>query len=60
MKFPYIVFFLFHILVSCHSTDTFDDDGLTFREDTNSTFKNETDTEGDFFDVAIVETDESI
>lgn len=60
MKLSYILFFAFYVAIFVHSTDTFDDDGLTFQEDTNSTLKNETDTEGGFFDVTIVETDESI
>jgi hypothetical protein len=43
---------------SIFSSDTFDDDGLTFSENSNNTFQNE--TESDFYDIAIVDTDETI
>lgn len=58
MKFNFLhLLFLSHVFsISC--TDTFDDDGLTFSENSNNTFQNE--TESDFYDVAIVDTDETI
>ena len=55
MKFSYIYFLLFRLAIFVHSTDTFDDDGLTFRNDENNVMKNGT----NFVDVAIVETNES-
>jgi hypothetical protein len=60
MKIRFALFLFFTRIVFLQSTDTFDDDGLNFIEISNKTVKNETDTEGDFFDVAIVETDELI
>ena len=58
MKFSYILFHLFTLAIFAHSTDTFDDDGLTFRKDGNSAQKNATSVEGNFFDDALVETNE--
>lgn len=55
MKFSYILLLVFRIAIFVHSTDTFDDDGLTFHEDENNVMKNGT----NFFDVAIIETSES-
>jgi hypothetical protein len=60
MKIRFALFLFFTRIVFLQSTDTFDDDGLNFIEISNNTVKNETDTEGDFFDITIVETDELI
>ena len=58
MKFSYILFYLFRIAIFVHSTDTFDDDGLTFQRDGDSALKNATSVERNFFDDAIVGTNE--
>tara|TARA_Y100000813_G_scaffold196650_1_gene180487 strand:- start:402 stop:587 length:186 start_codon:yes stop_codon:yes gene_type:complete len=59
MKFSYILFHLFRIAILVHSTDTFDDDGLTFQKDGDSAQKNATSVEENFLDVAMVGTNES-
>lgn len=58
MKFSYIPLLMFNIAIFVHSTDTFDDDGLTFQENENNIVNNATNVEGNFFDVAMVETNE--
>ena len=58
MKFSYILFHLFRIAILVHSTDTFDDDGLTFQKDGDSALKNATSVEENFLDVAMVGTNE--
>lgn len=68
MKKKLITCFLFFYLRTSFSTidnTTFDDDGLTFETIANKTFnddessiRNQTDTETEDFDVAIVETDQ--
>ena len=58
MKFSYILFHLFRIAILVHSTDTFDDDGLTFQKDGDSALKNATSLEENFLDVAMVGTNE--
>ena len=58
MKFSCILFHLFRIAILVHSTDTFDDDGLTFQKEEDSALKNATNVKENFLNVAMVETNE--